>query len=352
MIKVLIAEDSPTIRALLKMMLESSDDIEVIDTAANGREAVTKTVQQKPDLITMDIRMPVMDGFEATKEIMRLAPTPIVVVSASVNSDDLNITFNAIQAGALDIVEKPRGGTRQDYAELAERLTRKIKVMAGVKVFHHLARGGRTHKPAANADSNKREMVRIEQQVKVICIASSTGGPGALAKILGSLPGNFSLPIVIVQHITQGFGEGFVNWLNASCDLEVRNARPGEKMQAGVVYIAPDDQHLLFAQNGAFRTTKSSPVSGLRPFASFLFSSAAEAFGNKVAGVVLTGMGRDGSEGLQAIYGRDGITIAQSESTCVVYGMPKEAVALGVVKHVVDLDDMPAMFMQLAEKEG
>ena len=356
MTRVLIAEDSPTIRNLLQKILSSSPDIEIIGTAANGKEAVDKTIKLKPDLVTMDIRMPIMNGFEATREIMRRAPTPILVISASVNSDDLKITFNAIQAGALDIIEKPRGGLRQNYEEMAAKIIRKVKVISGVKVFHHVSKkalGGRvkTGDSYKNSKDSKARKIRINHKTTempdIICIAASTGGPGALASVLKTVPKNFSIPIVVVQHITKGFGEGFAHWLDHECLLKVNTISSGSSIEPGNIYIAPDDYHLLVGPNKKFRTSKSLPVSGLRPYATFLFNSVAELYGDRSLGIILTGMGRDGSEGMKNIKLAGGITLAQSEDSCIVFGMPKEAIDLGIVDYVLNLEEINSFMKNL-----
>ena len=349
MTRVLIAEDSPTIRKMLEKILNSSPDIEVIGTASNGKEAIEKTLQLRPDLVTMDIRMPIMNGFEATKEIMTKAPTPILVISASVNSDDLKITFNAIQAGALDIIEKPRGGLQKNYEEMAEKIIRKVKIISGVKVFHHVsdrvlkkstASAEKKHSNSGEMDSKPANINK--NKISIIGIAASTGGPGTLASILRDIGPKIPVPIVVVQHITKGFGDGFISWLNNECLMDVLAAKSGDKLQPGKIYVAPDDYHVM-VKNDHFRLNKSLAVSGLRPYATFLFNSMAENYGRNAMGIVLTGMGRDGSEGLQKIRLAGGITIAQNEESCIVYGMPKEAVELGAVDFILQPEDINLM---------
>lgn len=356
MTKVLIAEDSPTIRNLLQKILSSSPDIEVIDTASNGKEAVEKTIRLRPDLVTMDIRMPIMNGFEATREIMRRAPTPILVISASVNSDDLKITFNAIQAGALDIIEKPRGGLRQNYEEMAAKIIRKVKVISGVKVFHHFSKKTVEKRQNENGTKYTSPAVRNGLQQRsgdipeIVCIAASTGGPGALSTVLKDLPADFPVPIVVVQHITNGFGEGFVSWLNNICKMSVKSVKAGIGIEPGTIYVAPDDYHLLVGPDKKFRLNKSLPVSGLRPYATYLLNSLAEYFGDRTMGIILTGMGRDGSDGIKSIKLAGGVTVAQNEESCIVFGMPKEAIAMGVVDYVLDLEDIHTLLKNTFKK--
>jgi two-component system chemotaxis response regulator CheB len=357
--KILIAEDSPTVTMILQKIFATDDECQVIGAAKNGKEAVDKVRLLRPDIVTMDIRMPIMDGFEATKLIMTHYPTPILVISASVGKDDLNIAFNAIRAGALDIVEKPKGNLAMDYEYIGRDLIRKVKILAGVKVFHHMAhaRDLSLKKSALESKATgtistlttkeaSRETGRFPvpkltvppKPPEVIAIAASTGGPSALLKILKTLPAAFPVPIVIVQHICEGFGQGFVDWLNKECNLRVKTAERGETLAAGNIYLAPDGFHLLIDTGRTVRLSKSMPVNGLRPCATLMMESAAKVYAGSTVGVILTGMGRDGADGIKAIKESGGMTIAQSPETCVVFGMPKEAIELGVVDKILPVE--------------
>ncbi len=368
MIKILIAEDSPTVTMILQKIFAADDECQVIGTAKNGKEAVDKVRLLRPDIVTMDIRMPVMDGFEATKQIMTYHPTPILVISASVGKDDdLNIAFNAIRAGALDIVEKPKGNLAMDYEYIGRDLIKKVKILSGVKVFHHVSGSSIRNKieprPSNLTDTSAKQTPsqiaiktpstrdllvsdkRLYPKVKVpskpaelITIASSTGGPSALLKVLKYLPETFPVPIVIVQHICEGFGQGFVDWLNKECILNVKTADRGEVLTQGNIYVAPDGFHLLIDPGKVVRLSKSMPVNGLRPCATLMMESAAKVCGAATIGVILTGMGRDGADGMKAIKEAGGMNIAQSPETCVVFGMPKEAIDLGVVDKILPVD--------------
>lgn len=377
--KILIAEDSPTVTMILQKIFATDDDCQVIGVAKNGREAVEKVQILRPDIVTMDIRMPVMDGFEATKQIMQTAPTPILVISASVGKDDLNIAFNAIRAGALDIVEKPKGNLAMDYEYIGRDLIKKVKILSGVKVFHHIGgaknktsdaksndktdtlsvRQPRVPAPAAEVPSVKETLWRepltpksvypkLLSPVKtpeVIAIASSTGGPSALLKLLKTLPAGFPVPVVIVQHICEGFGQGFVEWLNKECGMNVKTADRGEELQPGTIYVAPDGFHLFIDSGKIVRLSKSMPVNGLRPNATLMMESVAKVFGAASIGIVLTGMGRDGADGAKAIKEAGGFTMAQNAESCVVFGMPKETIELGVVDKILPPEKMTAELM-------
>ncbi len=383
MVRILIAEDSLTVAMILQKIFATDETCQVIGTARNGKEAVEKVKLLRPDIVTMDIRMPIMDGFEATKQIMMQCPTPILVISASVGKDDLSVAFNAIRAGALDIVEKPKGNLAMDYEYIGKDLIKKVKTLAGVKVFHHMSAGvmrskdfSRNNKPFSSdtqevkvspgqqasallncepqqnfKESKKREEYSVRKQllnasiiprkpVELVAVASSTGGPSALLKTLKPLPANFPVPIVIVQHICEGFGQGFVDWLNKECAITIRTAERGETMMPGNVYVAPDAYHTLIDPGGVIRLSKSMPVGGLRPCATLMMESAAKIFKSALMGVILTGMGRDGADGMKAIKDQGGVTLAQSPETCVVFGMPKEAIEIGAIDKVVSIDKM------------
>lgn len=356
MLKVLIAEDTATIRFILKKILNADPDIEVIGEAANGKDAVEMTQALKPDLVTMDIRMPEMNGFEATQEIMRLCPTPILVISASVQADDLNITFNAIKAGALDIVEKPKGNLSFDFEKIGKRIVQKVKILSEVRVIRR--RGSSAKSFSIKSKKEVKETVKqelVEQshvKLELVSIVSSTGGPKALLVILKKLGKDFPVPIVIVQHITPGFGQGLVDWLDGETDFAVKFASENERLEAGKVYFAKDDHHIRLTADMRVKLSRELPVVGLRPYGNYLFDSVAQNIGKRSIGVILTGMGRDGAEGIRKMKDAGSITIGQDEQTCVVYGMPREAAAVGGLSVQLPLDEIPAQLLKLVQGTG
>ena len=324
MIRVLIAEDSVTDRELLVELLNSDPDFRVVGQAENGVRAVELALELRPDLITMDIHMPLLDGLEATKEIMVKTPTPILVVSSALRERGVELSLHAIRAGALMAVEKPGPPGLPDFAERRAQFLSQAKAMAGVKVVRRWA----TSPPAPEVD--RGDPAGSHGPVRLIAIAGSTGGPAALHRVLGDLPGDFPLPLVVVQHIAAGFVAGLAEWLRSSCSLRVKVAEDDEPLAPRTVYLASDDRH-LGVSNRTIRMSTAGPINGFRPSATHLFETAALAYGSSLAAVVLTGMGNDGVAGLRAVKQAGGRVIAQNEATSVIYGMPREAVAAGVV---------------------
>lgn len=335
---MLVAEDSSTARTLIVGILGSGPGTEVAGEARNGVEAVEMTARLRPDVVTMDIRMPLMDGLEATKRIMALTPTPIVIVSGSVDVREVEVSMNAIKAGALTVLRKPAGPGSPGFEEEAERFRETVRAMSQVKVVRRSAGWGRPA-PATPDDSRAA-------RVRIVAVAASTGGPVALQRLLAGLPGDFPVPVLVVQHIAAGFVDGLASWLNRDCPLTVKLAQDGERPAAGTVYLAPDGFHLEVAGEGRIVLSGAPPVGGFRPSATLLFESVAPVFGRGTVAVVLTGMGRDGVDGLRALKKAGGRIYAQDEATSVVYGMPKAAAAEGLVNGVLPLDSIPAALLK------
>ncbi len=329
-LRVLIAEDSATARALLVAILRSDPGIEIVGEARDGEEAVSMTVELKPDLVTMDVAMPRLDGFEATKRIMAEAPTPIVIVSSVVDVHAVDTGLQALRAGALSVLAKPAGPQSPDFAESCKQLLSTIKAMAGVKVVRRRFDILPGH-PVPVAKPGRAMTSRV------VALAASTGGPGALQRVLGGLPANFPLPILIIQHIARGFIDGLATWLDDASPLKVKVAEAGEMALPGVVYVGAEDRHLGITAKGNIVLSEDPPIGGFRPSASYLFHSVAMAYGTSVISVILTGMGQDGMSGMRAIRERRGTVIAQDEATSIVFGMPKAVIEAGLADHVLPL---------------
>ena len=345
MIRILIVEDSATVRALLAAMLELDPGLQVAGTAADGEEAVRKAAALKPDLIIMDIHMPVVDGIEATQRIMAESPTPIIVLTAVASAPDSHVTFDAMQAGALEVLQKPVGLNHANFDTIRERLIRTVKLMAEVKVV-------RRHSRKLTATMPLPLLPGASSPPALLVIGASTGGPAALNTLLRGLPGNFALPIAVVQHMSAGFLPSLVSWLQLGTRLILEPAQAGQALRPGHVYFAPDDHHLILTGRGRLGLTASPPVSHVRPSATVLFASAAAVYGSQVTGLLLTGMGDDGALGLKAIHARGGLTVVQDEASSVVYGMPRVAVEMGAVDRVLPLERMAAALINMARAQS
>ena len=351
MIRVLLVDDSPIVLHILQRMLSRSPEIQVVGTAANGREALDLLPDLNPDVICTDLHMPVMNGLEFTREVMANYPRPILVVSVSVEPGSPNI-FRLLEAGAVDIMPKPRDILNGDLDKLANELASKIRILAGVLVFrrhNHVVHGAPVAKPA----SKPAVMPRPHALLRMVVIGASTGGPQALREILGRLPAAFPLPVTCIQHIGSNFLSEMVMWLAEICPLPVRKAAHGEIPQAGVVYFAPEDAHLELDDGGRFMLSLEAPFDGHRPSVTVTMRAAARCFGAGTIGVLLTGMGRDGADGMASIATAGGITIAQDEASSTVYGMTKQAVELGAVQHILPLEQIaPALEALVNNRSG
>ncbi|MDI6703892.1 MAG: chemotaxis response regulator protein-glutamate methylesterase [bacterium] len=330
-IRVLVVDDSLVAREMIITILSSDKDIEIVGQAKNGIEAVEMTERLRPDLITMDIHMPHMNGLEAIGQIMAYFPTPILVVTASVIKEDMDLTFESLRAGALDVVEKPAPENWMGISSIGKDLIKRVKLLSQIEVITHLK--GRK-RPSTLPPKITKEGVKF----KVIGMAASTGGPSALLEILSSLPEDFPGCITIVQHIADGFTQGLVEWLDRESKIRVKEAKEGDRLDPGTALIAPNRFHMLVSEEGRIELNKKPPVFGHRPSADVLLPSVASVFRDRSIGVILTGMGKDGAEGLKAIKEKGGVTISQSEETCVVFGMPKAAIDLKVVDRILPID--------------
>lgn len=344
-LRVLVVEDSPTVRAHLAAILASDPEIAVIGAAADGKEAIALCAEHRPDVISMDMMLPVMTGLAATEYIMAHCPTPILVVSASTNRGELFRTYDALAAGAVDVLEKPTG--REAEGEWERRFLQTLKLVARIRVIHH---------PRARLRQLVRPVVPPPAEVPaearaVVAIGASTGGPSAIVQILRALPNNFRLPILLVLHIGEPFGAALADWLDAQTGRRVAYPIEGEAMAgaAGRVVMAPPGRHLI-VQDGRLYTNRDPERHSCRPSVDVLFESVARDCAAGAAACLLTGMGYDGAAGLLAIRQAGGLTIAQDEATSVIYGMPRAAVELGAAGRVLALGDIAACLASLGRQ--
>jgi len=331
-IRVLVGEDSTTVRKRLIEILDSDPEIEVVGEASDGKAAIELCESLRPDLVTLDMMMPVMSGLAATEYIMAYFATPILIVSASTNRGELFRTYEALAAGAVDVLEKPL----DDPDEWAARFISTVKIVARVRVITHprarLVANGFLRTPSPAFTSNGASTLQV------LGIGASTGGPGALLDILRCFAPPFPLPILVVLHLNEKFGSAFAEWLDGQSPLRVSYARDEERVAAAIgrVVMAPPGMHML-VRGGRLRLTMDPERHSCRPSVDVLFESLATEYGGAVLGCLLTGMGRDGASGLLGIRGAGGRTIAQDEATSVVYGMPREAALIGGAERVLPL---------------
>ncbi|MGJ9458878.1 protein-glutamate methylesterase/protein-glutamine glutaminase [Oceanobacillus sp. CF4.6] len=345
-VRAIVIDDSAFMRKMITDILNSDPRIQVISTARNGEEGIKQIKQLCPDVVTLDVHMPVMDGMNALQEIMKSHPVPVVLLS-SVTKDGTIKTMEAISNGAVDFIPKPSGAISLDIRTIEEEIRSKVFAASHVNLDR-------------NTRSNKSSQKRVSLDRKcfdktVITIGTSTGGPRALQQVLKNLPEIFTAPILIVQHMPAGFTKSLAERLNRLSPIYVKEAVHGEIIENGTAYIAPGDHHMTVRKIGttiAIYLTKDAPVKGHRPAVNVLFHSIAQLKQiNKIA-VVLTGMGNDGTEGIVELKGLNSktITIAENEATSIVYGMPKSAVQTGFVDYHLPLNEIPNLLITLTKK--
>jgi two-component system, chemotaxis family, protein-glutamate methylesterase/glutaminase len=329
-----VTDDSAAARLLICGILEADPDLEVVGQAIDGLQAVEMAERLAPDVITMDVDMPGVDGLEATRRIMARAPRPIVLVSG-VFLPDLDNSFRALEAGAVTLLEKPTGPGSPAFAQEAAELVATVKLMAGIRLVRRSPARPVDGSPPVPAPAG-----RGGERLRVVAIAASTGGPPAVAQILRMLPAGWSVPVLVVQHIGTGFDVGLVRYLDESCRFPVALAEDGCSLLSGRVHVSPADRHLGVTAGPRLTVTAGEPIEGYRPSANHLFRSVADVFGAAAAGVVLTGMGRDGADGLLALRRAGGLAIAQDQATSIVYGMPRQALLQGAAEEVLPIEDI------------
>jgi two-component system chemotaxis response regulator CheB len=342
-IRVLVVEDSATIRERLRQILKADPQIELVGTAEDGKRGIELCQALRPDVVTMDMMLPEMSGLAATEYIMAHCPTPILIVSSSVNRGELFKTYEALAAGAVEVLEKPLGIEPDGAWE--DKLLATVKLVSRIRVITHprarlaaLAHKAREQAPDLSRSADRRGCA-------VVALGASTGGPGAIVEVLRALPAEFDLPILLVLHINTLFAPAFAEWLDGQTSRRVAYARDGDLLEAhrGRVAMAPPDRHLV-VRDRRLRLVAGPERHSCRPSVDVLFESVAQAFGAQAAAVLMTGMGRDGAAGLLEIRRQGGLTIAQDEASSVVYGMPREAVLIGAAEHVLGLHDIaPAL---------
>ncbi len=350
MIRVLVVEDSRTCQEYLAYLLSCDPEIEVVGTASSGSEAIEFLGHCTPDVVTMDIRMPGMDGIQTTRRIMETRPLPIVIVSAAINPSDVETSFRALEAGAIAVVEKPWGIGHFQEQPMAKMLVQTVKNMAGVKVIK------RWPKPQRDANSPNHCTAAAEiiepGAVKLVAIGTSTGGPPVLKTILSRLPHDFQAPIIIVQHIAPGFLPGLAAWLQDVTGFPVHIGTEGETPRPGCALLAPDGMKMGIDRHGRIALAHGKLEEGLCPSVSHLFGSVATVYGASAIGILLTGMGKDGAAELKTLRETGAITIAQDQESSAVHGMPGEAIRLNAATLVLSPEKIADILAQLVKSRA
>jgi two-component system chemotaxis response regulator CheB len=349
MIRVLVVDDSSAVREFLVHILGSDPGISVVGTARDGEEALDVVRRQRPDVITMDIHMPRLNGLDATRVIMETDPTPIVIVSGTEDPSEIATTFNAMDAGALAVIRRPAGIGHPDHESMAKDMIQTVKLMSEIKVIRRWPRNGAAIPATRPADVG---LARESARIRIVAIGASTGGPPALETILAALPRDFPVPILIVQHMAPGFIRGFARWLATSSGLPVHVPTHGESMLPGHVYVAPDEYQMKVEREGKIALTKNAPEYGLRPSISYLFRTVAEVYGPDAVAGLLTGMGRDGASELRLLKEHGAVTFAQDRDSSVVHGMPGEAIRLDAAMLILPLEKIANVLTNLVNRRG
>jgi two-component system, chemotaxis family, protein-glutamate methylesterase/glutaminase len=349
MIKVLIVDDSKVVQEFLAHLLSSDPEINVVGIANSGYEALEIVKLKRPDVITMDIHMPGMDGYETARTIMETVPTPIVIVSGSIKTEAGVNTFKYIEAGALALVLRPHGFEHPHFHTARKELIQTVKLMSEVRVVRLFPR-------------NRKELIRPKQiqhrseddlkRIQMIAFGASTGGPMTFQIILSRLAADLSVPVLIAQHIAPGFVKGFMEWLSLSSKIKLKLAEDGEKILGGIGYIAPDNVHMGISLDSKIILSNQAPENGLKPSVDYLFRSIAKSAGRNTLGVLLTGMGKDGSEGLRALKDVGALTVVQNEESSVVFGMPGEALRIGAADLALPPEKIAELIGQVTQKSG
>lgn len=343
-IRVLVVDDSALMRKVVSDMLSSRSDIEVVGQARDGQDALNKLGVLRPDVLTLDVEMPVMDGITALKEIMSREPMPVVMLS-SLTQDGAETTLKCLEIGAVDFVAKPSGSNSFDVKLVSDQLYAKVKAAYGAR----FAIANSDPKKLSIVQVSKTDGTKVSKRQGLVFIGSSTGGPKALHAILPQLHADLGVPIVVVQHLPDTFTKMLAKRLNDECSYEVREAVDGDTLQPGVALIAPGGKHLKFNSDGIARLSDGPSLHGVKPAIDITLSSLVPIYGRHLVASILTGMGRDGAEALKVVRDCGGTTFAEDESTCVVFGMPRAAQELGAVMKMLPIGSF-ALQIQMAIK--
>jgi two-component system, chemotaxis family, protein-glutamate methylesterase/glutaminase len=344
MIKLLIVEDSKVVSEYLQYIFSQDEQIEIIGVVTTGKQAVDFVKIQKPDVITMDIDLPEMNGLEATRQIMSTTPVPILVVTASRNANEINISIEALAAGALAVVEKPVGIHHHKAEELSRKLVNLVKLMSEVSVITRKHKAPSLPKPV----KIKAQINNIEVGIpSVVAIGVSSGGPQTLQVVFSKISGNFPAPILVVQHISPGFINGLVSWLQNNMSVPVSVAQADEIVAPGHIYFAPDGYQMGVTYTGKIVLEKPRGNGGFCPSIAHLYNQVANNYGSKAIGIILTGMGSDGAHELKLMHDKGALTIAQSKESALIFGIPGVAIQIGAVDHILSDEEISLLLFEI-----
>jgi two-component system chemotaxis response regulator CheB len=339
-IRVLIADDSSVGRRLLAGILSEDPMIEIVAMATDGKEALEMTIKHNPDVVSMDINMPVMDGIEATKRIMSTCPVPVIIVSSIYRDTDVLTAIRELEAGAVMVLPKPHGPGHETFESSAIKYVNSIKLMAEVKVVRRNNNGKAYIQEIKKSIARIEDTCKINTNARIVVIGASAGGPEALKILLSEISPKFPLPILLVQHIDQNFIQGFTSWINTFSNIEAVIATQGERPKPGKLYIPPPESHMII-ENGIISTKSGNEIESLhKPSVDVLFKSIAKYYGENSVGIILSGMGKDGANGLKMMKDAGAFTFIQDISSALIYGMPGEALKLGAACAVLTPDEI------------
>ena len=348
---MIVVDDSALMRKIVSDMINAEPEMEVIDTARNGEDLLTKIARRAPDVVTLDIEMPKMDGIKTLKELKKINVNIPIIMLSSISKTCTELTMECLELGAFDFIPKPSGAISLDISKVKNELVEKIKWAfmknegESTKITEKSTRVNResSHKITARAGDEiaaAHTRTVVAHNVEVVVIGASTGGPKALYKVITALPDNIGVPVLVVQHMPTGFTKAFADRLNLNSKLKVVEAQDGDSVEKNVVYIAPGGYHMEIGSDKRIHLNTEPTLWGVRPAVDKLFISATKVYGSRILSVILTGMGRDGANGTAAIKDNGGITMAEHQSTCIIYGMPKAAFETGKVDEIVMLHNV------------
>lgn len=347
-IKVLLVEDSPTMLMLLETLLKAEKDIEIVESVTDGRKVIPAVKNKKPDVLLMDCYLPGMNGIQITEKLMKENPLPIIIVSSFITDEEKSLVYKALEAGAIAALPKPGSVFQKDFQKLASDILRHVRVARDVRVVTRRPRNTKSWEKTATSPVVESETEQRLKKIKIIGIGASTGGPPVLSSIFKNLPKDFPVPIVVVQHIHENFADFMIQQFNRECKNVVKAGEEGEELRPGTIYFSPGRIHITVNRRMKIHLDDSPEVHSVKPAVDKLFHSMAP-LGENVMGVLLTGMGKDGAEGLLEIKNQGGLTIAQSKESCAIFGMPGEAIKINAVDKVMDPEEIVEVLIKLYE---